>query len=177
MPHIMPEHEMDALRIEALLDRCFGKARHRKTVAKLRKGCLPAHGLAFVMLNDFGDIIGTIRLWDVKAGGVPMLLLGPVAIAPEYQKQGLGDALIRHSLAQAKALGHGAVILVGDAPYYERFGFKRALTLNLRLPGPVDLSRFLGLELYDNALSGTHGLVRAQGNKCGAKATARNKAA
>ncbi len=163
MYRIMPEHAGDALKIEALLERTFGKARHRKTVQKMRKGYLPAAGLAFVMLNDFEDVIGTIRLWEIDAGGAPALLLGPVAVAPEYRKQGLGDALIRHALLRAEALGHKAVLLVGDEPYYGRFGFARTLAQNLQLPGPVDLARFLGLELQPGALMNAHGMVGMSG--------------
>lgn len=161
--HVMPEHENDAVQIEALLDRAFGKARHRKTVQKMRKRYLPSDGLAFVMLSDFGDVIGTIRLWDVEANGARALLLGPVAIAPEYQGQGLGDALIRHSLAQAQKLGHRGVVLVGDAPYYARFGFTRGLTLDMKLPGPVDEARFLGLELATSGLGNVKGLLNISG--------------
>ena len=173
--HIMLEHACDRPRITALLDRCFGKSRHRKTVARLRKGCLPV--LSFVMLNDFDDVIGTIRLWNVDAGGVPALLLGPIAIAPEYQGKGLGDALIRHALRIAQAQGHGAVILVGDAPYYQRFGFKRDATHNLSLPGPVDPDRFLGLELDADALSTAHGMVVATGMKKSGKPLSKTLAA
>ncbi len=165
--HVMPEHASDRPRITALLDRCFGKNRSRKTVARLRKGCLPA--LSFVTLNDFDDVIGTIRLWTVDAGGVPALLLGPVAVAPEYQGKGLGDTIIRHALRVAETQGYQAVILVGDAPYYERFGFKRALAQNLSLPGPVDLDRFLGFEIVEGALAGAQGMVVATGAKKAAK--------
>jgi predicted N-acetyltransferase YhbS len=176
MHHIMPEHENDRLAIEALLERAFGKGRHRKTVQKMRKAHLPAEGLAFVMVSDHDDVIGTIRLWDIDAGGVPALLLGPVAIAPEYRSKGFGDALIRHAMGRAKALGHKAVLLVGDAPYYERFGFSRALTLNLKLPGPVDEARFLGHEFTEGALKAASGMVGIAG-RLAPKQLAKRKAA
>lgn len=176
MHHIMPEHGNDIFAIEALLERSFGRTRHRKTVQKMRKSHLPAEGLAFVMVNDEDAVIGTIRLWDIHAGGVPALLLGPVAISPEYRNQGLGDALIRHALSRACALGHAAVLLVGDAPYYERFGFSRALTLDLKLPGPVDEARFLGHELVQGALSAASGMVKIAG-RLAPKLPAKRKAA
>jgi predicted N-acetyltransferase YhbS len=176
MHHIMPEHENDLGAIEALLERSFGRGRHRKTVQKMRKAYMPAEGLAFVMVNDEDEVIGTIRLWDIDAGGTPALLLGPVAIAPEYRNRGLGDALIRHSLARANSLGHKAVLLVGDAPYYERFGFSRALTLNLKLPGPVDEARFLGHELEEGVLTNASGMVGIKG-KLAPKLPAKRKAA
>jgi predicted N-acetyltransferase YhbS len=176
MPHIMPEHGNDLPAIEALLERSFGRSRHRKTVQKMRKHYLPAENLSFVMLNDHDDVIGTIRLWNVNAGGVETLLLGPVAISPEYRNQGLGDALIRHALGRANAFGHKAVILVGDEPYYGRFGFTRNLTLNLKLPGPVDEQRFLGHELVPGALMEAHGLVAMAGSLA-PKLPAKQKAA
>jgi predicted N-acetyltransferase YhbS len=174
--HIMPEHGNDRLAIEALLERSFGRGRHRKTVQKMRKHYLPAEGLAFVMTDDNDNVIGTIRLWDIDAGFVPALLLGPVAIAPEYRSKGLGDALIRHALSRAASLGHQAVLLVGDAFYYERFGFSRALTLNLKLPGPVDEARFLGHELQPGSLMSASGMVGIKG-KLAPKLPAKRKAA
>ncbi|MES2907391.1 MAG: N-acetyltransferase [Pseudomonadota bacterium] len=164
MTHIMPEHQNDAVAIEALLERAFGKARHRKTVQKMRKAFLPSEGLAFVMTDDFDTVIGTIRLWDIEGeNGARTLLLGPVAVANEYRGQGLGDALIRHSLAQAQKLGHKGVILVGDASYYGRFGFTRDLTLQMKLPGPVDEACFLGLELVEGGLKDVTALLNITG--------------
>ena len=92
-------------------------------------------------------------------GTTPALLLGPIAVAPHWQGGGLGSKLIRMSLNKAAAAGHRAVLLVGDAPYYNRFGFTRGLTLGMALPGPVDLDRFLGLEVVPGALAGVTGVV------------------
>ena len=91
------------------------------------------------------------------------LLLGPLAVDPGQQGRGLGAQLMRVVLARAAERGHGAILLVGDAPYYARFGFSSALTGGLALPGPVERSRFLGLELRAGALDGTLGLVTASG--------------
>ncbi|MBY0613187.1 MAG: N-acetyltransferase [Beijerinckiaceae bacterium] len=148
---------------EALLDRVFGAGRFMKTCERLREGRLPSQGLAFTMLE--GDtLIGTIRLWDVSAGSeYDALMLGPVAIACSHQGRGLGHALIRHALEAVKAAGHGAVILVGDAPYYARFGFNEAVTANLWMPGPVERERFLGLELRPGALARASGFVLPTG--------------
>lgn len=148
---------------EALLDRCFGETRHAKTCERLREGRLPAAGLALGAVR--GDaLVGTIRLWDVAAGpGRPALLLGPVAVAPELQGAGIGKRLIDEALARARAAGHRAVILVGDEPYYRRFGFARAPVEGLWLPGPVEIGRFLGLDLVPGALSGARGLVSPTG--------------
>ncbi len=147
---------------ESLLDAAFGPGRRRKTSERLREGRAPARDLALVA-TDGGLIVGTIRLWRVDAGGVPALLLGPLAVAASHRSLGLGARLIGEALFRAAARGHGAVLLVGDAPYYARFGFGRAATRNLAMPGPVDAERFLGLELKPGALDEASGLVVANG--------------
>ncbi|MDA0701803.1 MAG: N-acetyltransferase [Proteobacteria bacterium] len=163
MPRSLPETPAHRPAREALLDRCFGPARHRKTCELLRRDRNPASGLAFSLLEG-ESLIGTLRLWHVTAGSAgPALLLGPVAVTPERQSQGLGALLMRHGLAEAERLGHGAILLVGDAPYYTRFGFSRSLTEGLAMPGPVELERFLGLELLSGSLTGARGIVSASG--------------
>jgi predicted N-acetyltransferase YhbS len=154
---------------ERLLDRAFGKARHRKTSARLRDGRLPADGLAYSAVSKSGRLIGSIRLWDVLAGSAgTSLLLGPLAVDGQHKGRGIGAALMRHALAEAERLGHASVILVGDAPYYGRFGFRPEPVQDLHLPGPVDRSRFLGLELIPGALDGAEGLVAATGARIAA---------
>ena len=107
---------------------------------------------------------GTVRLWHVSVGpDRPALLLGPIAVDPALQGLGLGAKLMRAALERATARGHGAVLLVGDAPYYARFGFSAALTERLRLPGPYERERFLGVELEAGALAGARGLISATG--------------
>jgi predicted N-acetyltransferase YhbS len=161
-------HELadDVAAREALLTRAFGKGRKRKTSERLREGRLPAEGLAFIALDGEGRLIGTLRLWNVIAGSAgPALLLGPLAVDCSHQKHGVGTAMMRHALAEAARLGHVAVLLVGDAPYYSRFGFSQSGAADLYLPGPVERARFLGLELRPGALAGAEGLVMASGRK------------
>ena len=146
---------------EALLDACFGPARFQKTCERLREGRLPADGLSLVIDRD-GDVIGTVRLWHVSAGpNRPALMLGPIAIDPSVQSLGLGGKLMREALKRASQLGHKAVLLVGDAPYYERFGFSTKKTGSLWLPGPYERGRFLALELEEGYLDNARGLVSA----------------
>ncbi|MXQ12817.1 GNAT family N-acetyltransferase [Microvirga makkahensis] len=148
---------------EALLDACFGPARFQKTCERLREGRKPADGLALVVECD-GALAGTVRLWHVCAGpNRPALMLGPIAIDPALQSLGLGGKLMREALGRAAALGHKAVLLVGDAPYYARFGFSTQKTGSLWLPGPYERSRFLALELEAGSLDGARGLVSATG--------------
>ncbi len=159
---IAAERREDEVGREALLDAAFGAGRGRKTSAKLRRGRLPASGLALVACH--GDaVVGTVRLWHVAAEGMPALLLGPLAVDAGYRKHGIGSMLMRQAVERARLLGHRAILLVGDAPYYARFGFRREGTLGLRLPGPVEVERFLGLELQAGALKGASGLLRATG--------------
>jgi predicted N-acetyltransferase YhbS len=162
--NIILEIPSDVSARETLLDAALGSARFSKTSERLRQGRLPASGLAF-SAKEGGKLVGTIRLWHIMAGGVPALLLGPLAIEKSHEGLGLGTRLMQHALSEAKQLGHKAIVLVGDAPYYTRFGFSRAATQNLLLPGPVDLERFLGLELTSDSLATAAGLVIATGEK------------
>lgn len=147
---------------EALLDRCLGERRTAKSSERLREGRRPAQGLALAATRD-GAVVGTVRLWHVEANGRPALLLGPLAVAPEMQGEGLGKAMMREALWRAACRGHGAILLVGDASYYERFGFSGDLTRDLAMPGPVERERFLGLELREGALVGARGVLVAAG--------------
>ena len=166
MIQIRTETEADIMARERLLDRAFGKTRRRKTSERLREGRLPSEGLAFTAVDAKGRLIGTLRLWDVVAGSAgPALLLGPLAVDCRHQGRGIGAALMRHAIAEAKLLGHAAIILVGDAPYYARFGFTGGLMADLHLPGPVDRTRFLGIELIPGALDGAEGLVAGCGRR------------
>lgn len=150
-------HDVDAR--EALLDAAFGPARFLKTCQRLRDGRAPAPGLALVATDDDGALVGTLRLWPILAGDRSALLLGPLAVAGQSRSLGVGRALIAESLERAAALGHRAVLLVGDEPYYARFGFERRFTERLTMPGPVERARFLGLELVAGALEGARGRV------------------
>ena len=162
MVTIRAEISSDMVAREALLNRGFGPARFRKTSERLRVGRVAA--LAFTAVNDKGKVIGTIRLWNIIAGSAgPSLLLGPLAVDSAVQGKGLGAALMNHAIAAAKADGHDSILLVGDAPYYQRFGFSQKLTRSLHLPGPVDRARFLALELTEQALDGAEGLIAASG--------------
>lgn len=162
--NISLEQPVHAAAIEKLLDTSFGPKRHTKTVYRLRKNVAPVADLCFVATDTDANgeevLLGTIRYWPVMLGNdVQALMLGPIAIDEAHRSEGLGGKMIRHSLEAAKALGHRIVILVGDAPYYVRFGFQRDLVRGLSLPGPVDPSRFQGLELVEGALSGVTGMV------------------
>lgn len=189
---ITAETAADAAAREAMLDRAMGPGRKRKSSEKLRRGRKPSEGLALVARDADGRLAGTVRLWDVgfqketpagasghllpggekepagePAGGAA-LLLGPLAVDPALKGAGIGSALMRHAIAEAKRLGHRAILLVGDAPYYARFGFSAEKTGNLAMPGPYERHRFLALELEPGALDGAQGVLRAAGRREGA---------
>lgn len=153
----------DVFAREKLLDAAMGPGRFRKSSQRLRDGRLPA--LALSAHDETGRLVGTVRLWHVEAGGVRALLLGPLAVAEDRRRDGVGGALMREAIARAKAAGHGAILLVGDAPYYARFGFERRHAEKLQMPGPVELDRFLGLELREGALGEARGRLHATGVK------------
>jgi predicted N-acetyltransferase YhbS len=147
--------------IEQLLDIAFGIDRRVKTSYRLREGNVPAEGLSLVVRDAEVAVAGAISFWPLAIGkaGTPALLLGPLVVHPQRQNLGVGLALMHEGLARAKARGHRLVILVGDAPYYARAGFQKLPEGKLILPGPVNLDRFLYVELAQGALSEARGLV------------------
>ena len=148
---------------EDLLDRVWGPSRFQKTAERLREGREPAAGLSFVAERN-GDIVGTVRLWDVCAGpGRPAVLLGPLAVDESNRCCGIGGALMRRAIAAARRRKHDAVLLVGDADYYQRFGFSAERTGALWLPGPYERHRLLARELTPGALDGARGLIGPTG--------------
>lgn len=164
---IVAETAADIAAREALLDRAMGPKRKKKSSEKLRRGRRPSEGLAFVARDASGAVAGSVRLWDVVLGegGPAALLLGPLAVDPALKNAGIGSALMRDAVAEAARLGHAAILLVGDAPYYGRFGFSAAKTGALAMPGPYERHRLLALELMDGALSGAQGTLKAAGRK------------
>ncbi|NEU99238.1 GNAT family N-acetyltransferase [Bradyrhizobium uaiense] len=158
---IRQERRSDVAAQDGLLDAAFGPGRFAKTSERLREGRKPARGLAFVARRG-GQLVGTLRLWPVVTGtGHTCLLLGPLAVAEDARCLGIGAALMGQALARAQQLGHRAVILVGDAAYYERFGFSAQKTAAFRMPGPYERDRLLAVELVPGALRGAGGLIAA----------------
>jgi predicted N-acetyltransferase YhbS len=159
---IRAERASDVVARETLLDACFGVNRQLRTCQRLRDGRAPAEGLALSVVRQ-GRLVATVRLWHVSAGGTRALVLGPLAVDPTCRKLGIGAALMDHALEAARTRGHGAVLLLGDAPYYARSGFSALKTGELSLPGPFERDRLLGLELRDGALDGASGTIVPSG--------------
>jgi predicted N-acetyltransferase YhbS len=163
MVTIRHETAFDVAAREALLDEAFGESRFTKTAQRLREGRRPAQRLSFVARAG-RRLVGTIRLWDIAAGpDRPALLLGPLAVARDFRSRGIGGNLIRRGLEEARRRGTTAVLLVGDAPYYGRFGFSADKTGALWLPGPYVRERLLAHEIVAGALDGARGLISATG--------------
>jgi predicted N-acetyltransferase YhbS len=161
---IRSERGSDVAAREKLLDLCFGADRESRTCQRLRDGRLPAEGLAFTATHR-RRLVGTVRLWHVMAGGKDALVLGPLAVEPSLQSSGIGAALMRQAIAEARPRGHRAIVLLGDAPYYARFGFEADKASQLVLPGPFERERLLGLELTSGALDGAWGMIVPTGAK------------
>jgi predicted N-acetyltransferase YhbS len=157
---LVPEQPEHNDTIEALVAEAFGPDRLHKTVYKLRDGVEPLPELGWVALDQAGELQASIRYWPIAiAARWPAVLLGPVAVRPAVQGQGMGKALIRRTLALATSLGHRICVLVGDREYYEPFGFINAAKLGLELPGWVDLDRFQVQALVPGALNGVSGMI------------------
>jgi predicted N-acetyltransferase YhbS len=161
MLHIRQEKPSEAAAREALLDAAYGPVRFTKPSQRLRAGRAPTQGLSFVAAEDDGQVIGSVRLWEVAVGSDrTALLLGPLAVHPDHRQQGIGGALMRHAMRIAGKRGHAAVLLVGEPAYYGRFGFSSEKTGKLWLPGLEDRSRLLGHEIVACSLDGVRGSIR-----------------
>jgi len=154
--------EDDWWEVEALLDLCFAPGREALSSYRLRDGIPPVSTLCRVARDAEGTLAGAIRFWPVRVALRPALLLGPVAVHPTQQGVGLGAELIHDSMALAAAGGWQRVMLVGDAPYYSRFGFTKLE--GVEMPPPTNPDRVLGHELVSGAWQGIRGKVeRAEG--------------
>lgn len=163
---ICSQNHADSAARDALLDRAMGLKWKKKSSQKLRRGRRPSEGLAFVARDNESRLVGTVRLWDVATGdGRPALLLGPLAVEPSLKSAGIGKSLMLHAISEAERLGHKAILLVGDAAYYSRFGFSAENTGGLSMPGPYERDRFLALEFEPGFLDGSTGTLRPTGRK------------
>ena len=158
MIQIEPETPDDWWEVEALYDLCFAPGREALSSYRLRDDIPPVAGLSRVARDEAGILAGAIRFWPVRLGQAEVLLLGPVAVHPTHQGEGLGGALIRDALAVAAQTGWQWVMLVGDAPYYGRFGFTRLE--GVEMPPPTNPERVLGLALGGGAWGDLRGQVR-----------------
>ena len=146
---INTETKADYWEVEALYDLCFAPGREALSSYRLRENAKPIAELCLVARDEQNILAGAIRYWPVKIKDHAALLLGPIAVHPTRQGEGLGSLLIKDSLKQAENLGHARVLLIGDLPYYSRLGFKKLL--NVKMPQPTNPERVLGIELVFGA--------------------------
>ncbi|MEX0310499.1 MAG: GNAT family N-acetyltransferase [Tateyamaria sp.] len=157
MYHLRTETHQDRWEVEALYDLCFAPGREALSSYRLRDDVPPVAELSHVARDSDGILAGAIRFWPVRVAGQTALLLGPVAVHPTRQGEGLGGDLIETALAQAAETGWDRVMLVGDAPYYGRFGFEKLP--GVVMPPPTNPDRVLGRALSPDAWRGIQGDV------------------
>ena len=156
---ILPETPEDTAAIDRLHARTFGPGRFAKSAYRIREEVDHIPELSFTA--RVGTLlVGSVRLSPVRIGETPGLLLGPLTVEPPFRNHGVGKALIEQALKAAKSAGHRLVVLVGDTPYYGRFGFKPIPKRQATMPGPVDPARLLVAELAEGAFAGVSGPIR-----------------
>jgi predicted N-acetyltransferase YhbS len=167
---ISTETPQDALAIERLHERTFGPGRYARTAFRIREGAGHLPELSFTA--RIGSLlVGSVRLTPVRIGDTRALLLGPLTVEPPFRERGIGLALMKRALAEARDKGHRLVVLVGDEPYYARAGFKPVPKGQAKMPGPVDPARLLVAELVEGAFAGVSGPIRPDGEMRSAQRT------
>ena len=149
------EAPQDQPAIEALLDRAFGPGRFVKSSERVREFAEFAPELSFCAWCD-GELLGVVRMWRVRVGQTPVVFLGPLAVETSQRSVGVGGGLVQRACNAARRAGETAVLLVGDGPYFARFGFEAQPAHAVRMPAPVDQRRVLVCALKDlgDGLSG-----------------------
>ncbi len=155
-----PEGPHDAPLIDTLIDRAFGPGRHAKAAERLRETNSLLPDLSFTAW-DGGRLVGSVRMWPVAIGEAPVVFLGPIAVEAQMRKHRIGQTLVEMACQAAAEGGWAAVLLVGDAPYFERVGFSAAPAKGVVMPGPVDQRRVLLKALREGGADGLAGLVSA----------------
>jgi predicted N-acetyltransferase YhbS len=160
---ILAESPADALPIERLHERTFGPGRYARTAFRIREQI--THRLDLSFTARIGTLlVGSVRQTPVRIGDSAALFLGPMTIEPPFRSRGIGRALIERALADARTSEQRLIVLVGDAPYYGRFGFKPIPPGRVTMPGPVDPARLLVCELAEGAFEGVSGAIRPDWN-------------
>ncbi|MGI9351811.1 MAG: GNAT family N-acetyltransferase [Rhizobiaceae bacterium] len=160
--HITNENPEDYDVVEKLAEEAFGPGRFTRTAFRLREGISHEPELSFVTWND-DKAIAAVKLTKIWVGDTVALLLGPLVVADEFKSKGYGAELMKKAVDAAREADFNCIILVGDLPYYQRFGFGVIPQGQITLPGPVDPHRLLACPLKEGALHGISGLVRPYG--------------
>lgn len=150
MTSIIPLAEIDPQLVEALLDAAFGTDRHDRTAYRLREGMDMLEGLSLAAVDqEKHELLGSIQCWpialtDEEGKKYPMIMVGPVAVYPDFQREGIGRAMMTALLQEIQPNDPLPLVMIGDPEYYERFfGFSAEKTAGWTLPGPWEPSRLL----------------------------------
>jgi predicted N-acetyltransferase YhbS len=154
----LPEQPAYDPEIEHINAEAFGPGRFARAAYRIREGGPHERSLSFVATYE-GTVIGSVRLTRVAAGEGRALLLGPLAVRPDYKNLGIGRKLVRISVEAAEKAGAAAVVLVGDEPYYGPLGFRKVPRGQIEMPRPVDLDRILAVELKPGAVAALRGML------------------
>lgn len=155
---LRPEQPQDGARVDALIEQAFGPGRWAKAAERLRENNRPLLDISVVAWADEA-VVGCVRMWPIKVGDAPAVLLGPFAVDDAWRSRGLGSELVLQACAAAQAAGHTIVLLVGDAPFFTKLGFDLVPRGRATLPGPVHAQRVLWRALQPGALDGVQGTV------------------
>ena len=157
---VVREAPADAPAVERLAERAFGPGRFARTAYRLREIAEPDWSLCLVARVST-LLVGANRMTPLRIGDTPALMLGPLTVDPAFRGRGIAAGLVTRALDAAREAGHRLVLLVGDEPYYRRFGFARVPAGRIAMPGPVDAARVLWCELVPGAAEGVSGAVGA----------------
>lgn len=154
----LPETPAHDHAIDIINEEAFGPGRFTRAAYKIREGGPHERNLSFVAVH-WGKVIGSVRMTRIAAGEGRALLLGPLAVIPDWKSVGIGRKLVALALEKARDAGYGVVVLVGDPPYYGRLGFTRIPYDQIVMPRPVDRDRLLACEMVEGALAKLQGDV------------------
>ena len=155
------ETEKDKQEVEDLLDLVFSASRENLSSYSLRHNTPKISTLSFVAENNKGSIVGVIRNWPIFIGSRKnlSLLMGPIAVHPTFQGEGLGSYLINYTIKESEKYGWERAVLIGDIEYYKSFGFFQQNHNKIDFPSPTDPERILLLEIKNNSFDRIKGKV------------------
>ena len=155
---VTAEQPEDNEQINQLTSDAFGPGMYTRTAFRLREGKAHLPNLSFVARQE-QRLLGSVRLTEIHIGDQPVLLLGPLVVPPEFKGSGVGSCLMKKAIDESQAKGYSAIVLVGDFPYYQKFGFEQVPCNAITLPGPVDPARLL-VRYLDESVKPVTGLAR-----------------
>ena len=156
---LLPEAKNDHIEVERLLDLVFTPRRTLLSSYQLRNSANKVDNLSYVIKDNSKKVVGSIRFWNIKVDSHSSrgLLLGPLAIHPIYQSEGLGEKLVLNGIEKAHSDNWNWIVLVGDLDYYSKFGFSKNPTRGISIRNSLDNSRLLGLDINDSFLEAAVG--------------------